>query len=146
MYDSPRTKLIKSVFDNEVNFLTFRNICAELEAKNSIVKIYDRELRDHYNNLKKEFRELFKITTKNFDIDFNNKLLITKITEILVQSIKTFAENFSANRMLPNKLNPLIIAREVSKTYISKIEDLVKNQALVFADSANTKEEQLENH
>lgn len=143
MYDSPRTKLIKSVFDNDTNFDVFKAVCAEYESKYNIAKIYDRELRDHYNNLKKEFRNLFKQTTKSFDINFDDATLISKVTTIFEEGIKAFGVAFSENRLSPNKVNPVIVSREISRTYVDKIEAVISNKSASSMSSDSVKDFEL---
>ncbi|MBN8828634.1 MAG: hypothetical protein J0H68_08000 [Sphingobacteriia bacterium] len=138
MYDSPRTKLIKEVFDDETNFAKFRDFCIAFETKQGLNKIFERELRDYYNEFKKEIRKNFKSFCDAYEIDFHNNELTSVIKELFIASINSFAQDFSQNRIIENKLHYKIIIRKIAENTVSGIKaDKLINKLLIVSNNIN---------
>ena len=122
MYDSPRTKVIKNVFDDQKNFEIFRDYCLEFEKKHNIqVKIFARQLLDYYNAFKKDIRDKFKKLAAVKKIKFESEDAQKKLSELFVQGINKYSEEFSYNRINPNQVHYVNILRKISEEIVGEI-------------------------
>lgn len=115
MFDSPKTKFIKNIFNNEYNFQIFLTLIKEFWSKNSLPVIYDRQIKDYYNALKKEIRIMLKNFSSKYEIDYRNKEVTDILGEKFINSITQYANDFCSNFMSATPQHHVKLIRNILK-------------------------------